>query len=314
LFRRVASRVGALCQAADHGRLQESLKPKAQEPASCLVVEADGSHVRVLGDEPWKEAKVGLVYRHDTRTNAPVPLSARYTAVVGGLGEFAPAFEETLHVEDVDQAAMVVWLGDGAAYNWTLADQLAPDATQILDWYHAVKHAMDCGKVLLGEESPLLPLWRERAEALLATGDVDVLVRELLDCLPGINRGRGAADQLKALDDLVRYYRANQKRMSYRTYREHRLPIGSGAVESAHRHVLQTRMKRVGQRWALRNARRMARLRAAYRTAGPIAFYPAVREAARARPTSRTRGRRNGFHYARQGRRDLDSCARAASN
>jgi hypothetical protein len=91
-------------------------------------------------------------------------------------------------------------------------------------------------------------------------------------------------------------------------------PIGTGAVESAHRHVLQTRMKRAGQHGALRNARRMARLRAAYRTAGATTFYDGIRRAVRDSRKPRQRGRRQTFRYARQGRRDLDSCARSASN
>ena len=100
--------------------------------------------------------------------------------------------------------------------------------------------------------------------------------------------------------------------MRYRLYREEGgLPIGSGAVESAHRHVLQTRMKRAGQRWALRNARRMARLRAAYRTAGARRFYGAIRRAHRdtVAEKPRTRARRQRFRYARCGTRDMDRCS-----
>jgi hypothetical protein len=113
----------------------------------------------------------------------------------------------------------------------------------------------------------------------------------------------------------VRYYRTNAHRMKYRLYRDDRLPIGSGAVESAHRHVLQTRMKRAGQHWAMRNARRMARLRAAYRTAGALRFYGAIRRAHWDTVTNkaRQRGRRQHFRYARYGSRDLDRCE-AASN
>jgi hypothetical protein len=67
-----------------------------------------------------------------------VPTSSRPVAVVNGLGEFAPAPEEALEVENADEVGKMVWLGDGAACNWTLADQLAPDAGQILDWRHAL--------------------------------------------------------------------------------------------------------------------------------------------------------------------------------
>lgn len=317
LLRRVVDRVGRQCETSDQGRLQSELKRAAPETADVLVIEVDGSHLPIRGEEPWKEAKVGLTYRQDFDTHLPVKGSARYVALVGGQSEFAPLLEEALHIENIDEVPTVLWLGDGAASNWTLADQLAPDAIQVLDWHHAVEHAVDCGKVLLGEESPWLPLWQTRAEALLATGEPELLLAELMSCVPLAEkrRGREKADCLAALDDLVRYYRANSQRMKYRLLRENHYPIGSGAIESAHRHVLQTRMKRAGQRWAMRNARRMARLRAAYRTAGPIAVHGAIRRARRATQVHGVtrRERRRNFRYARQGVRDLISAARAAS-
>lgn len=315
LLRRVVARVGAQCEAADQGRLQVELKPRPAAPAEVLVVEVDGSLLPIRGVESWKEAKVGLTYRHDSEMRSPVPGSARYVAVVGGLAEFAPVLHEALAIEDLDYAGAVVWLGDGAPCNWTLADQLAPDAVQILDWHHAVEHAVDCGKRLLGEESPWLPLWQRRAETLLAGGSPDAVIAEVMDCLPLVEgrRGQAAREAAVALDDLVRYYRANDRRMKYRLFRESGLPIGSGAVESAHRHVLQTRMKRAGQRWAMRNARRMARLRAAYRTAGALRVYGAICRASRGSLRSGGRARPTPFRYARQGRRDLDHAARMRS-
>lgn len=311
LLRCVVRRVGALCESADQGRLQEELKPRS-EAADVLVVEVDGSMLPIRGSEPWKEAKVGLTYRHDTAANEPMPGSARYVAVVGGMGNFAPVLEEALEVENVDDVGTVVWVGDGAACNWTLADQLCPDAVQILDWYHAVEHAMDCGKALLGDDSPWLPLWENRAKRLLLDGDPDAFISELMDCLPLIeSKRREAKERLEGLENLVRYYRTNANRMKYRVYREAGFPIASGAVESAHRHVLQTRMKRAGQHWAIRTARHMARLRAAYRTGGALRFHGAIRRAHRDTGTAkaRTRGRRQVFRYARYGSRDWDRCA-----
>jgi hypothetical protein len=87
--------------------------------------------------------------------------------------------------------------------------------------------------------------------------------------------------QAKALDDLLRYYENNRKRMAYADFRQRGLLIGSGIVESAHRHVIQTRMKKAGQHWSIRGGRQMARLRAAYRTTGPDRFYASIRWAYR---------------------------------
>ena len=279
LLRRVAARVGAQCEMEDHGRLQEELKPRPTVATAVLVVQTDGSMLPIRGPEPWKEAKVGVIYRHDVVQRCPAPGSARYVSVVGGLTEFSKALEPALEVENIDDCGTVVWLGDGAPCNWTLADQLAPDAMQILDWHHAVEHAVDCGKVLLGEDSPYLPLWQRRAEHLLAAGNADALIAELNACFDGIDRRRRDKEAArKALGDLVRYYTNNAERMEYAYYRARGYPIGTGAVESAHRHVLQTRMKRAGQRWELGCARRMAAWKS---------MAPAVRYAARSRAIRR---------------------------
>jgi hypothetical protein len=318
LFRRVVRRIGTQCEGADQEVLQEQLKPRTEKAAEVLVVVSDGSMLPVRGaEESWKEAKVGVVYRHDTEQNAPIPGTARYTAVVGSLGLYAPVLRDVLAVESIEDVGSVVWVGDGAPYNWTLADQLAPDATQILDWFHAVQHAVDCGKVLLGEESPLLPLWQRRAEALLADGEPGRLIAELMDCIPVVEgRRRERGESLAALDGLVGYYQKNAHRMRYRSYRDAGLPIGSGVGESAHRHVLQKRMKLAGQHWALGNARRLGHLRAAYRTAGPAGFYGAIQRAHRETKSRapHPERRRPNFRYARQGRRDLDRCASERSN
>ena len=59
------------------------------------------------------------------------------------------------------------------------------------------------------------------------------------------------------------YFRNNAARMRYRTYRELGLPIGSGAVESAAKHLVQQRMKRAGMRWSDLGARAILHLRCA---------------------------------------------------
>ena len=54
--------------------------------------------------------------------------------------------------------------------------------------------------------------------------------------------------------------------MKYKTYRKDGLLIGSGAMEAAHRHVIQHRMKLSGQRWTMKGAQKMANLRVAFKS------------------------------------------------
>ena len=60
----------------------------------------------------------------------------------------------------------------------------------------------------------------------------------------------------------MNYYTANQNRMNYKKYQTIGVGlIGSGAIESAHRTVIQKRLKLSGQRWSMQGARHMLKLR-----------------------------------------------------
>lgn len=282
LVRRVVDRVGRRAEAAFSPlSLQQSCRPSPAQPAKALVVAGDGSML-LTREEAWKEAKVAVVARAETvigDKSRTVISDPRYVAVLGGQDEFRAALKAALDAEFADDVMKIVWLGDGARENWTMAKELCPFATQVLDLMHALQHAMDFGKLLLDEGHGLLPLWEERVHALVLAPSPDGLIAELMDCLPLLSD-----EQLDPLNRLVGYYRSNDKRMRYTEFLAQGLPIGSGIVESAHKHVLQVRMKQAGQRWAIRRARRMVTLRAAYRTAGPRRFHSAIREALKVPP------------------------------
>lgn len=277
LVRRVVDRVGLRAEAAHSAlALQQACRPSPAQPPRTLVVAGDGS---MLGTrEGWKEAKVATVAPGDSvirvKRSNPGP-DVRYVAVLGGQDEFRVALKAALDAELSDDVMHIVWLGDGARENWTMASELCPFAIQILDVMHAIQNAMVCAKTLLGEGDPSLPLWEARICQLIDAPSPDAAIRELLDCLPFT----ATDEELAALNKLVGYYRTNEKRMRYSEFRAQGLPIGSGMVESAHKHVLQVRMKQAGQRWSILRGRRMVQLRALYRTAGPSRFHWAIRHA-----------------------------------
>ena len=61
---------------------------------------------------------------------------------------------------------------------------------------------------------------------------------------------------------IMGYYQNNKERMRYEKYRNIGCGIiGSGAIESAHRTVIQKRTKQSGQRWSTKGTTNMLRLR-----------------------------------------------------
>ena len=153
LCRRVVDRVGRRRESA-HSRLalQQAALASPSHPPTSLLIAADGSML-LTREHGWREAKVAVVARGEGIIRGKGVLEPRYVAVLGNQDEFRAALKAALDAELADDVMRIVWLGDGAAENWTLAKALCPFAIQILDFIHAVQNGMACGKKLLGEEN-----------------------------------------------------------------------------------------------------------------------------------------------------------------
>ncbi|MGH3716467.1 MAG: ISKra4-like element ISDesp4 family transposase, partial [Micromonosporaceae bacterium] len=140
--------------------------------------------------------------------------------------------------EDVRQ---LVFLGDGATWIWKMATKILPEATQIVDIYHAREHVHDLAKQLaptLGDDQQA---WLADRLANLDQGDIEALV-QATTALPLTGADREQADT--ALD----YFIKNAQRMRYAVFRELGMVIGSGVVEAGCKTVVGQRLKLSGMR------------------------------------------------------------------
>lgn len=125
-----------------------------------------------------------------------------------------------------------MFLGDGAHWVWTLADEVYHGAVQICHYPRAVEYATEATKAILATGTGLDRLFVATIERMLSEGRVDDIVHELETCA-FLARG----ESREALVDLLRDYPTNARRTRYDHYRRDELPCGSGAIESAHRHI-----------------------------------------------------------------------------
>jgi hypothetical protein len=80
-----------------------------------------------------------------------------------------------------------------------------------------------------------------------------------------IAKRKTTADPAVSQEKLLRYFEDNGHRLGYAEALNRKLPIGSGVVESAGRHIVQQRLKRSGMRWSLPGAQAVLNLRARHR-------------------------------------------------
>lgn len=155
-------------------------------------------------------------------------------------------------------------VGDGARWIWDLAAEHFGERTEVVDFYHAAEHVWAVARAVYG------------ADADEARIGATVAIRALRDVGAAPVRAALAAlrPETAAAAEVVRvergYFATNADRMDYPAIAARRLPIGSGAVESSAKHVVQQRMKRPGQRWSERGARAMLALRARLASQRPL--------------------------------------------
>lgn len=233
-------------------RTQEAAAPL--DPArGTLVVGTDGVMVRYHSG--WHEVKLGLVGGQvDGKLRNLSYVAARQPAE-----EFGPrllaesARRGALEIIGWDgpitgcplaQLRQVVVLGDGAHWIWDLAPDHFGERIEIVDFYHATQHVWTLAHALCGEESVFAARWADFAILALAEEGATSLLA-LLDATTAPSPPAASVLQRER-----QYFRTNQARMDYPTFRQQGLPLGSGAVESAGRHLVQLRMKRAGARWS----------------------------------------------------------------
>lgn len=237
-------------------------EPTAAMPVNAIEVvyaELDGS--MIFTDNQWREVKLGRVFRSEdieetaSRTRGQRVAQSEYTAHLGGHEEFVAKFRtSTEKYAGLDER--LVFVVDGARWIEQWISQEYPLATQILDFYHAVEHLGEFAQTAFAEGNARQQ-WIAQQKARLLAGKVDCVIATVNVC--GQQRGGHVKEQSQKL---VGYYQANRTRMLYNEYIRRGLYIGSGAIESAHRTVIQRRMKLAGQRWTNAGAQNMLNLRA----------------------------------------------------
>lgn len=125
-----------------------------------------------------------------------------------------------------------------------------PKATLILDLYHTLGHINEAGSGAFGTGKRAASWLDEQRKLLLASN---------LDCVLVNSKGLRIGSALR--DSVCAYLETNRDRVDYKAYRRRGLLIGSGVLESAHRTVMQRRLKRSGQRWSITGAQHVLNLR-----------------------------------------------------
>jgi hypothetical protein len=210
------------------------------------------------GRSRTREVKLACVFTQTRVDDDGYPIrdpdSSSYLATFAAAAPFGIMMAAEARARGARHVRQLTILGDGAHWIWNLASEHFPEATQIVDLYHAREHLHDLAKMLafmLGDTSSE---WLADRSAELDAGDIDALTAAArVFPLTGIK----AAD----LDKALAYFETNAPRMRYRHFRSHGLFIGSGVVEAGCKSVIGQRLKLSGMHWSVAGAAAILTLR-----------------------------------------------------
>ena len=214
----------------------------------------DGSMVFTRQDG-WREMKLGRVFAAQDMVNYKERRevsTSLYTAHLGNHTDFFKKFDRHL-----DGLKNLVAIADGAPWIWDFFDTTYPDAIQILDFFHAIERLSQLAVVQF-KKKDTRSAWIEEQKKHLLEDKVEKVIETIKEL---VCKGQNQDIQQKT----ITYLNNNKHRMLYKTYTDKGYLIGSGAIESAHRHVIQQRMKLAGQRWTIQGVQQIANLRVVYK-------------------------------------------------
>jgi hypothetical protein len=239
-----------------------------------VVIGVDGGRVRIRQPKSrgrkrksgrhgykgeWKEPKLLTIYVLDEQGRKVVgtDIPGVCDGTLMGEEEFLQILSMYLHELGIATADLIVLTGDGAHWIWdhipALLHRLGcrpEQITQILDYCHAVEHLYVLAEALFGD-TPHSKGWARQWARRLKQGRAGALLTEVSRFL--------AKQELRDPKIAQREYNyfhnhhANG-RLEYPRFQKQKLPIGSGAVESLIRQVVNLRLKGCGKFWLLETA------------------------------------------------------------
>jgi hypothetical protein len=233
-----------------------------------LYIQTDGAALNTRSKNEqgstWRENKLGLVFSSDNIrywTDAKGRRQHRickreYVSYVGSVDVFKWLLLSCSVRNGYGEYRKTVFLGDGAAWIRNMVAELYPDAQQILDFFHLSENVYEFAKALFKMDEDKYRPWAEDICEKLKASKYD----EVLCCLR-VYRDKPPSNSNV---NLYSYIENNINSIDYAKYQQEGYFIGSGAIESGNRLVLQQRLKQPGMRWNEATAQPLLTLRAKY--------------------------------------------------
>ena len=235
------------------------------DAAGCetVVVEMDGGMVPTVEADAeqkdrrrgkrlqWKEAKLCLAHVAGSKTLA-------YGGTLqGDVAEAGKQLFGCARSVGFGKQSHVHALGDGA--DWIalqVEEKFGKQGSYLVDFYHVCDYLTAAAGAIHADAAESRAWFTQQKERLKAGQSTEVIT-----ALKPHLETDDVADGEAAVRSCHRYLNRRRDQLDYPAALDNNLPIGSGEIESAHRYIVQKRLKLPGSWWCAANAEHMLALR-----------------------------------------------------
>ncbi len=222
-----------------------NILPSHYQPIETIIAEMDGCMVPVVETNEesddrrkgkvlvWKELKLCLA--HSMGSNDPF-FGGTFS---GGVDKAGEQLHHCAKLAGLGEQTQLHAVGDGAKW---IADQVekqfGANGGYLIDFFHLCDYLSEAAP----KDEAVEGSWYKEQKALLKKGQAG----RVIDALKTRIEPKGEEGPVYKCH---RYMTNRKEQLFYKETLKKQLPIGSGEIESAHRHVIQHRFKLAGAWW-----------------------------------------------------------------
>ncbi len=277
-IRNIVKRYAARARLFQEGDQEELFLDAKDIAGRRIVVSTDGGRIRVREKKKektkkgrnryhtnWREPKLLIIYVVNEEGRLDKKFCPFIDGTLSGPDEIFGLIKFYLKKLNIILADKILFVADGARWIWDRVKKLiqtlglkTKQVLQLLDFYHAVEHLHELANLVKGWGEKERKRWVKVQRHNLRIGKLD-MVFEAIKMLCRVRKTKALCRERDYF--LVR----NKDRLNYAGIAALNLPMGSGAIESAIRRVVNLRLKGPCIFWKEDTANEMLMLRCYYK-------------------------------------------------
>ena len=221
-----------------------------------VIAQTDGTMICTVapgarqGKRPreWKEMRLVAAQAKDSATTF-------YAATFGSVEETGQRWGHCTRQAGWGLNSQIHSVGDGADWiRLQSREVFGEQGTFLCDFYHVSEYL---GAAAQSCRSSHADQWRRTQQKRLRRGALEAVIKSLAEYL----EPEDTPEEEAPVRNGHRYLSNRKECLDYPRALKLGLPIGSGMIESGHRHVLHARLKKAGAAWLKESADQIAHLR-----------------------------------------------------